>query len=602
MNRSSLKWCSFAAIAVTFLSLLPQLHLWYARGSQWNGAYATVDGDEFLYSAYINALLDGRSRRNDPFAGRDDNPNAPLQESGYSINVVPAFVIYSLAKLFSVSSSTAFIVLIGLAGLLASVAIFYLILSVTHDERVAAAGTLFVLCLGGAAAGQGLLGILFSSDVTNLGLIFLRRYQPSASFALFFVFATLIWRALVAGNNSRAWLYAVLGGAVLCALVFCYFYLWTAAAAWLAGCGLLWFCFRPEARARTIQVLAIVMVMALFALGPYVYLLSQRSTSLDQSQLLISTHRLDLLRIPEIIGALVLIVLVVAGRRGKLKFSGVSNIFTASFALLPFILFNQQVVTGRSLQPFHFENFIANYAVLVGVVLLIATLTRVSPNFWRLAFVVCFVWGALEVVLPARARYAANVVSDEMIPAMKRLKELSATDGTLSGLRSVGKTPAVVFSPHTDVMRVVPTWTAQGILLGVGSLDFGGSRNELKVYSYLYYSGVNGERLRELLNDRSADTFMNYYARSAIFGLPRVSPNLTFNFKPIQNAEIEDQVRNYETYVASFNREAALKHPLGYLVIRRDAAFDFSLIDRWYQRAAAEHYGPYDLYRLSLLN
>jgi len=104
------------------------------------------------------------------------------------------------------------------------------------------------------------------------------------------------------------------------------------------------------------------------------------------------------------------------------------------------------------------------------------------------------------------------------------------------------------------------------------------------------------------LNDRSADTFMNYYARSAIFGLPRVSPNLTFNFKPIQNAEIEDQVRNYETYVASFNREAALKHPLGYLVVRRDAAFDFSRIDLWYKREAAEHYGPYDLYRLSLLN
>jgi hypothetical protein len=416
------------------------------------------------------------------------------------------------------------------------------------------------------------------------------------------VFTTLIWRALVADNNSRGWLYAVLGGLTLCALVFCYFYLWTAAMAWLTGCGLLWFYFRRDARARTVQVLVIVMVMALFALGPYVNLLSQRSTSLDQSQLLIYTHRLDLLRLPEILGALVLIVLVVAGRRGKQKLSSVTNIFTASFALLPFILFNQQVVTGRSLQPFHFENFIANYAVLVGVVLLIGTVTRRSPSFWRLVFVVCFVWGALEVVLPARARYATNVANDEVIPAMKRLKELSATDGTLSGLRSAGKTPAVVFSPHTDVMRVVPTWTSQGILLGVGSLDFGGSRSELKVYSYLYYSGVNGEALRELLNDRSADTFMNYYARSAIFGLPRVSSNLTFNFKPIQNAEIEDQVRNYETYVASFSREAALKHPLGYLVVRRDAAFDFSRIDRWYKREEAEHYGPYDLYRLSPLN
>src|SRR5947207_3213715 len=240
MNKS-LKWCLSVAIAIAFLALLPQLHLWYERGSQWNGAYAMVDGDEFLYSAYINALIDGRPRRNDPFSGRDDNPSAPLQESGYSINVIPAFVIYWPAKVFGVSASTAFIVLIGLAGFLASIAVFCLLLSVTHDNRVAAAGTLFVLCFGGTAAAQGLLGILLKEDVTSLGFPFLRRYQPSASFFLFFVLATLFWRALVIDNNKRARLYAVLAGSALGALVFCYFYLWTAAAAWITCCSVLWF-------------------------------------------------------------------------------------------------------------------------------------------------------------------------------------------------------------------------------------------------------------------------------------------------------------------------------------------------------------------------
>ena len=70
--------------------------------------------------------------------------------------------------------------------------------------------------------------------------------------------------------------------------------------------------------------------------------------------MLISTHRLDPFRVPEIIGALVLLVLVFAVRRRKLKMSNEQNIFAASFAVLPFVLFNQQVVTGRSLQPFDF--------------------------------------------------------------------------------------------------------------------------------------------------------------------------------------------------------------------------------------------------------
>src|SRR5688572_3913418 len=149
MNKSSLKWCLSVAIAITFLALLPQLHLWYARGSQWHGAYATVDGDEFLYSAYLNALIDGRPRRNDPFSGRDDNPKAPLPESTFSIQFIPSFVIASLARVSGASASTAFIILIGVAGLLASFAVFWLLLCITRDNRISAAGTIFVLCLGG---------------------------------------------------------------------------------------------------------------------------------------------------------------------------------------------------------------------------------------------------------------------------------------------------------------------------------------------------------------------------------------------------------------------------------------------------------------------
>lgn len=601
--RATVRWFALAAIPIVLLSMLPQILLWAERGSQWNGAYAVVDGDEFLYSAYINALLGGRPRRNDPFSGRDDHPRAPMQESGYSINVVPAFVISSLAKVCGVSASTAFIVLIGMAGLLATAAVFWLVLSVTGDLRIAAMGSLLVICFGGPAAGQGLLGIIVNADVTSLGFPFLRRYQPSATFSLFFVFVTLIWRALVVQNNKRVWLHAALGGVVLGALVFSYFYLWTTAVAWFTCCTLWWLYFRPIDRARTLKIFAIVSVIALFAIGPYMYLLSNRSTSLDESQMLVSSHRPDLFRVPEIIGALVLASMVMAVRRHKLEITNRACLFAASLAALPFVVFNQQVITGKSLQPFHFETFIVNYAVLVSVVILVAKLRHISSQFFRFAIALCLLWGIIEVTLPARARYQANVINDEMVPALRRLKELSISDGTQSGLRHEGKTPAVVFSPHTDLMRLLPTWTAQGILLGVGSLDFGsGSRRDPKVYLYLYYCGVTGQSLRELLQNKSEDTFMNLYARGAIFGLERVRPKLTSNYKPIQDAEIEEQVRLYETYVASFTPEAALKHPIAYVVVRRDSPFDFSRIDLWYQRGVAEPNGVYDLFRLSARN
>src|SRR5882724_5164584 len=116
----NIKLGAIAATAILLLSLMPQIHFWLVRGKEWHGAYATLQGDEFLYSGYINALIDGRPRRNDPFAGRDSTPTSPLPESTFSIQFIPAFVIAWLARAGGASASTAFIVLIAVAGLLAS--------------------------------------------------------------------------------------------------------------------------------------------------------------------------------------------------------------------------------------------------------------------------------------------------------------------------------------------------------------------------------------------------------------------------------------------------------------------------------------------------
>src|SRR5688572_4545230 len=102
------KWCAAASLAMVVLSLIPQVHLWILRGREWNGAYVSLQGDEPIYSAYVNALIHGRPRKNDPFGGRDDFPNTPLPESTFSIQFVPAYAIALPARLLGISASTAF--------------------------------------------------------------------------------------------------------------------------------------------------------------------------------------------------------------------------------------------------------------------------------------------------------------------------------------------------------------------------------------------------------------------------------------------------------------------------------------------------------------
>src|SRR5215813_6053203 len=204
---------ALATLAMILLSLLPQIHLWVVRGREWNGAYVQIQGDEPLYAAYLNSLLHDRARRNDPYGGVDDRPGTSVPESTFSIQFIPAYVITFFARMFSASASTAMIALLGVSALLANIALCWLLKSVTDDRGLAAAGTLFVLCLGGLAGGHALLGLLLvTKDLSMPSLPFLRRYQPAASFPLLILFIGLVWHALAAQTRRRAMIAATLAG------------------------------------------------------------------------------------------------------------------------------------------------------------------------------------------------------------------------------------------------------------------------------------------------------------------------------------------------------------------------------------------------------
>jgi hypothetical protein len=590
---------------MVLLSLIPQIHLWVVRGRDWNGAYVSPQGDEPLYSAYINSLIDGRTRKNDPDGGKDSSASAPLPESGFSIQFVPAYAIAFSARTLHVSASTAFIVLIAVAALLASLSVFWLLNCVTGDDQFAAAGTLFVLCLGGAAGSYGLFGTLI--DVAFPALPFLRRYQPAAAFSLFFVFNTLVWRAFTRQGKRDGQVAAILAGLTMAVLIFSYLYLWTAAAAWLACLGLLWFYFRPAERGKGLTVLATIGAIMSMALLPYAYLVFHRAATLDEQQTLVLTHRPDLLRVHEILGAATLVALVIGILRRRFERNEPRVIYAASLAFLPFVVFNQQVLTGKTIQVFHFEYYVVNYCMLVGFLTTVALLWRPVPRrllIWMAGL--SFLWGIIVVAFPARAAFVPlAIANDQRIPVLLRLKELSKPDGTLSDLRTKGQASTMVFSPSVALIAQLSTWTSQGTLLDLGGLDFGSvTREERKkfFYMHLYYAKADTQALRKALNGMPDDPTMDRYARSVIFGHERVTPALSFYFKPIQEDEIEREVQAYQTYANSFSREEAIKRPLTYAVVSSGGNFDFTNLDRWYERDAGESVGDYTLYRLKLRN
>ncbi|HYE66065.1 MAG TPA: hypothetical protein VD966_10805, partial [Pyrinomonadaceae bacterium] len=367
---------AFASLAVMFLALYPQLDLWRELGGGWNGSYAYIDTDEVAYAAYLNALIDGRPRRNDPYTGLDDRPGAPQPESLFSIQFAPAYAIAAAARLLGLSVSTVFILLMPLAALATSLAIFWLIRMITGDDRLAATAVLFILCLGTLATGQGAVRYLLTGGTAYIYLPFLRRYIPAVAFPFYVLLCAFVWRMLTRRDERSGVQAAIMAGLTFALLVYSYYYLWTAAAAWLFCLALLWLIVRPSGWQTDIRLLGITTIIAVAALLPYSVLLSNRAVTMDMVQALTHTRAPDLLRVPELIGFAVLAGLALGARHGLISWRDRAALFAASLALTPVIVFNQHVLTGRSLQPIHYEQFIVNYLSLVSLVLAAALIWR----------------------------------------------------------------------------------------------------------------------------------------------------------------------------------------------------------------------------------
>lgn len=591
------KWGILAAVAVTLLSLIPQFFMWGTRGSQWNGSYAEFHGDEWVYSAYVQALIDGRPRRNDPYTGRDERPGQPQPESLFSIQFVPAYLIAMPARALGISSSTAFILLGIVASFLSCLAGFWLLANITQDEKLASAGALVVLTFGALAAGQGLVHLFISGSNYSF-LPFLRRYEPLAPFPLFFVFCTLAWKSLNDRHDSLAW--PLMAGLCFALLIFSYFFLWTPALAWLICLAILWFIIKSDERRRGIRSFAIILLCAVAALIPYAILVSRRSHTMDAGQKLILSHAPDLFRVPELLGLAVVALLAFGIKRGRVAARTPATIFAASFALTPLLVFNQQIITGRSLQPFHYEWFIANYLALIGLVITSILLWRGSdvtkPVRYRVAGRIAFVavwWAVIEVLAPVKVIIRDSQFTDRAAAVCQRLRELSVTEtGTTSELDP----RPIVLATENKVAVILPTFTSHAVFWAphFDFLHLAPGESRARFYQYLYYTGVDSQKLKQELSKQSS-TFA-----AATFGHERVIPDLAVEVTEISAEEIAQKVAEYETYRATFTRELATQHVISYLIVPAAKEPDLSNLDRWYERDGGELVGDNRLYRVRL--
>jgi hypothetical protein len=595
-SPSAFAFC--AALALLAVSVAPQCYLWLARGRAWNGTFVYLNSDERAYAAYVNALIDGRPRRNDPYTGRDAELDAARTESIFSVQPLPAYSLALTARTLHVSTSAIFFALLCVVSFVTPLIIFQLIRSLTSDARLACAGALCVLCLGTLATGYGVWDThdLLEPGIRFRHLLFLRRYLPALPFPIFWAFCALVRRALNDERRRAAYLAATLAGLCFAALVYSYFYLWTTAAAWLCTLAILYLIARPTERRRTLLCLAIIATLATLALAPYGSLLARLGATAEGAQALTRTHAPDLFRVPELIGFVVLLLLAWAHRRGHFTRDDGVAFFAASLALLPFAVFNQQVITGLSLQPMHYDAFVANYCGLLAAVVAAARIfPRPLPSrVLILIALAALTWGSFETAVWARRTRAYFLTQDEVEAATARLAQLGRSDNGQPDTRSV------VFTPNLVATDLVPTRAPQPVLWAPHTFAFAGAsaaEEHERLLQYLYFSGVD-------LSHSYAPTYAALDAPAkfylnALLGWARVNSELSATWRALTAEEIRGAFDEYESYRTTFSRERAARFPVTYLLVY-DGATDWPNFDRWYTRDAGERVGGFTLYRVRL--
>ncbi|HTV60784.1 MAG TPA: hypothetical protein VMJ93_18060 [Verrucomicrobiae bacterium] len=340
------RWISLVMVAclVAILYLLPTLVYWKHNGT---GYFPVTSFDEDFYAAIAVSTATGQSLLANPLLGETGHPREIGTET---LMFLPRLLAAGMIRLFGLGLA------FGLMSVLAPVVIFllaYLLLrNFTGDHWWSLAGGCGLLLLPYyippiAATIHTVLHWMFSRPGVLLGfpenLVYSRRYNPSLSAMLFFAFLFLHRKS--AQTKDHFW--ALLAGAAGGLLFYSYLYFALAAfvfSALYAGATLALKkdAFRNASLALVLQTLLSVPLFLILWINHRSY---QTAFSVHSHALVFPTT--------DILAVLLPLLLLAARRHGSADL-----MWLACLGLAPVIAMNSQVITGMSVEPWHYDKYV----------------------------------------------------------------------------------------------------------------------------------------------------------------------------------------------------------------------------------------------------
>lgn len=477
----------FFAFLVGMLSVAPHLLAVRALGSDYRGIPFMYLDDEDLYLVRMQEIRDGHPKVGSPmlFENKDFNsPVAPIAENVY--------VLFS--SILRVGLPQILILTKFLFPAVLCLLIYFFIRRLTDDAWSSIAGALLITLAYDLTLPQTLLSWFRGEDI-GLGLsLWTRPVNPITGGILLFCWLNLVWDFVKCRRSLRI----ILAGLVNAAMVG-YFFSWGLVA---TVTFFLFVFYAIQRKWRVVRDLVFVVLIAILASSSY-WIAAIRAVSGNEGRVFSLRNGMLLTHSPllnkTLFLALFLCCAVIAFeciRKKNLREIVVQDwlVFCAALLFGGLLALNQQVLTGRTIWPYHFVQYTKPFAVIV-IMVVFSRLIR--PNFskiWKSFICVAVLFSIASGIIPATQTRASD--SD----FRSRQKDAVLFDWLKANAPS--DCVVLVREPVERLGRLIPAFTSCNVYSS-SYIFFGVPTERLlhNLFVHLRMSGVLPEKAEEYLRE-----------------------------------------------------------------------------------------------------
>lgn len=367
------KWAILLAFLLGIIITFPQIYFPYHHNQEYQGIYMTCTDNEIFYLNRVREVQDGHPSLGSAVFkdGKDDPCVQPLLGE-----ILTAY----LGKIFFLDINNTILLARFVFPFLIFLAIYGFVFLLSKDKLAAlSASSAFSLAIP-LFARQGLFTLLRGEALETTFLSLFRPVQPQIHFLFFFgflFFFLLFFDASTRLSAKKQWLWGILSALILGLSFYVYLYAWTFlyVFAGVLILILLWKKRWQEAKKVILISLGGIFIAIPYLLNFYKALLYPSFKDISLRYALLNSHQ-------PILGflapAIFIIFLLFFPKKWKEQF-----LFSLALLITPFLVLNQQLITGRIMATGHYHWHIVRPLAIIFWTIIIFYWSRVLQEKWK---------------------------------------------------------------------------------------------------------------------------------------------------------------------------------------------------------------------------